>query len=113
MKELWDKGDNSSVALEKKIPVHMVYFTAVVDESGKVATFADVYGLDRKLAAALFGDATGFPSRRPNRSSRQPEKPMRQHPRRAGDRRQRLHAGDGNWRLGLRVTSWLARRPTP
>ena len=61
VKELWDKGDNSSVALDKKIPVHMVYFTAVVDDSGKVETFADVYGLDRKLAAALFGDATGFP----------------------------------------------------
>ena len=61
VKELWDKADNRSVALERKIPVHMVYFTAVVDESGKVETFADVYGLDRKLAAALFGDATGFP----------------------------------------------------
>jgi L,D-transpeptidase YcbB len=61
VKELWDKGDNSSVALDKKIPVHMVYFTAVADDSGKVETFADVYGLDRKLAAAMFGDATGFP----------------------------------------------------
>jgi murein L,D-transpeptidase YcbB/YkuD len=61
VKELWDKGDNSSVALDKKIPVHMVYFTAVVDDGGKVETFADVYGLDRKLAAALFGDTTGFP----------------------------------------------------
>lgn len=61
VKELWDKGDNSSVSLDKKIPVHMVYFTAVVDDGGKVDTFADVYGLDRKLAAALFGDATGFP----------------------------------------------------
>jgi murein L,D-transpeptidase YcbB/YkuD len=61
VKELWDKADNRSVALEHKIPVHMTYFTAVVDETGKVATFADVYGLDRKLVAALFGDATGFP----------------------------------------------------
>jgi murein L,D-transpeptidase YcbB/YkuD len=61
IKELWDKGVNSSVALERKFPVHMVYFTAVVDDGGKVETFADVYGLDRKLAAALFGDATGFP----------------------------------------------------
>jgi hypothetical protein len=40
--------------------VHMIYFTAVVDDDGKVSTFADVYGLDRKLAAALFGDTTGF-----------------------------------------------------
>jgi murein L,D-transpeptidase YcbB/YkuD len=70
IKELWDKGANSSVALERKVPVHMVYFTAVADESGKVETFADVYGLDRKLALALFGDATGFPE--PPPESKQP-----------------------------------------
>jgi hypothetical protein len=39
----------------------MVYFTAVVDESDKVETSADIYGLDNKLATALFGNATGFP----------------------------------------------------
>jgi len=61
VKELWDNGLSSSVALEKKIPVHMVYFTAVVDESDKVETSADIYGLDNKLATALFGNATGFP----------------------------------------------------
>jgi murein L,D-transpeptidase YcbB/YkuD len=61
VKGLWDNGNNSSVPLDKKIPVHMVYFTAVVDDDGKVETFADVYGLDRKLAVALFGDTTGFP----------------------------------------------------
>ena len=38
----------------------MTYFTAVVNDDGKVSTFADVYGLDRKLAIALFGDAKGF-----------------------------------------------------
>jgi murein L,D-transpeptidase YcbB/YkuD len=70
MKELWDKGVNSSVALERKLPVHMVYFTAVADEGGKIETFADVYGLDRKLAVALFGDATGFPQ--PPPESKQP-----------------------------------------
>ena len=61
VKALWDKGVNSAVALDKKIPVHMVYFTAVVDETGKVESFADLYGLDHKLASALFGNATGFP----------------------------------------------------
>jgi L,D-transpeptidase YcbB len=61
VKELWDKGNNAAVALEKRIPVHMVYFTAMVDEGGKVQTAADVYGLDRKMAVALFGSAAGFP----------------------------------------------------
>ncbi len=61
VKQLWDNELNAAVSIEGKIPVHMVYFTAVVDDDGKVATFADVYGLDRKLAAAMFGDTTGFP----------------------------------------------------
>jgi L,D-transpeptidase YcbB len=61
VKELWNGGNNASVALERKFPVHMVYFTAVAADDGKVETFADVYGLDRKLAVAMFGDATGFP----------------------------------------------------
>ena len=60
--ELWSKGLNSGVSINRKIPVHMTYFTAVVSSEGKVSTFADVYGLDRKLAIALFGDAKGFPT---------------------------------------------------
>ena len=71
VKELWDNGNNSSVPLEKKIPVHMVYFTAVVNDDGKVETFADVYGLDRKLATALFNDTTGFPQPPPEPPKRQ------------------------------------------
>ena len=70
MKELWDNGVYSSVALDKKISVHMVYFTAVAYAGGKVDVSADVYGLDRKMAAALFGDATGFPE--PPPESKQP-----------------------------------------
>jgi L,D-transpeptidase YcbB len=61
VKDLWDKSVNSPITLDHKIPVHMSYFTSVVDETGKVATFADLYGLDNKMATALFGDATGFP----------------------------------------------------
>ncbi len=61
VKDLWDNAVNKSVGIDTKIPVHMVYFTADVDEAGKVKAFADVYGLDRKLASALFGDTTGFP----------------------------------------------------
>jgi murein L,D-transpeptidase YcbB/YkuD len=61
VKNLWDNSVNGSVTLDHKIPVHMTYFTAVVDATSKVATFADLYGLDNKLATALFGNATGFP----------------------------------------------------
>jgi len=61
VKALWDKGTDNRVELENGPPVHTTYFTAVVDDEGKVATFGDLYGLDRKMAVALFGDAKGFP----------------------------------------------------
>jgi murein L,D-transpeptidase YcbB/YkuD len=68
VKALWDGGINSSVSIEHKIPVHMVYFTAVADENGKVATFGDVYGLDRRLAAVMFGNSDGFSEPPPDTS---------------------------------------------
>ena len=40
----------------------MVYFTAVIDNAGKVSIFADLYGLDNKMATAMFGSAAGFPA---------------------------------------------------
>lgn len=61
VKNLWDNGLNSSATLERKIPVHMTYFTAIVGDDGKLSTYTDVYGLDLKMAAAMFGDAKGFP----------------------------------------------------
>jgi murein L,D-transpeptidase YcbB/YkuD len=61
VKELWDNAVNKPVSIEHKVPVHMVYFTAVVDDAGKVSSFADLYGLDNKMATALFGSAAGFP----------------------------------------------------
>ena len=70
VKELWDGSAQSPVALEHKIPVHLTYFTAVVDDVGKLSTFADVYGLDNKMAVALFGNANGFPKPPP-----EPKKP--------------------------------------
>ena len=41
--------------LKRLLPVHLTYFTTVVEEEGKVQNFADVYGLDSKIGAALFG----------------------------------------------------------
>jgi len=61
VRELWDKGADNRVELDNGPPVHTTYFTAVVDDKGKVATVGDLYGIDRKMAIALFGDAKGFP----------------------------------------------------
>jgi hypothetical protein len=48
------------VNLDHPVPVHTTYFTAVVDDQGKVSTFADVYGLDRKVAPVVLGKAATY-----------------------------------------------------
>ncbi len=42
------------------IPVHTTYSTARVDDEGKVQTFGDVYGLDRRTAKAVLGKTVKF-----------------------------------------------------
>ena len=54
--ELWKNSVNSPVDLDHRIPVHLTYFTATVDDTGKVATFSDIYRLDEKFEKALFGN---------------------------------------------------------
>ncbi len=43
------------VKLQTLFPVHSTYFTARVDEDGTLKTFADIYGHDARLSAALAG----------------------------------------------------------
>ncbi|MGE5260194.1 MAG: hypothetical protein ACM3MH_04865, partial [Actinomycetota bacterium] len=62
VKDLWDNAVNKPISIEHKIPVHMVYFTAVVDDAGKISSFGDLYGLDNKMSAAMFGSSAGFPA---------------------------------------------------
>ena len=40
------KGNNIEVKLDHPIPVHMTYFTAIVDDEGQMTTFDDIYNLD-------------------------------------------------------------------
>ncbi len=40
----------------------MTYFTAMVDEKGRIATFSDIYGHDNRLPAALMGRALKYES---------------------------------------------------
>jgi murein L,D-transpeptidase YcbB/YkuD len=53
-------GYSNTVALETHIPVHVTYFTASVDDDGRLRTFADFYGLDSRTAAALTGRSVRF-----------------------------------------------------
>jgi murein L,D-transpeptidase YcbB/YkuD len=49
------EGVSHEVTLGKQIPVHITYFTMVAREDGEVHSFADIYGHDRRLVAALSG----------------------------------------------------------
>ena len=47
------RGQNQSMPLNRKIPVHLTYFTAAVDKDGKIALREDIYGHDKRIATAL------------------------------------------------------------
>jgi len=59
------RGQTSDVTIDKNIPVHIVYFTAVADEDGKLRTFPDLYGRDARLASALAGKPVAVASASP------------------------------------------------
>lgn len=46
-------GKNTPIQMEKKLPVHLTYFTAWTDESGEISYFPDIYKRDDHLAKAL------------------------------------------------------------
>lgn len=52
LRGLIGKGERY-VHLTNPLPVHLTYFTLAVDERGEVKRFEDLYGLDRKVRAAL------------------------------------------------------------
>ena len=46
-------GKNQTIPLPRQIDIHIEYFTAFVDEDGKLRTREDIYGYSRKVRAAL------------------------------------------------------------
>ena len=44
---------NNEVPIDRKIPVHITYFTAWVDEHGELQTARDVYGHEKRITQAL------------------------------------------------------------
>ncbi|VDC33362.1 L,D-transpeptidase family protein [Pseudogemmobacter humi] len=46
-------GRETPVKLEKKVPIHLVYFTAYPEAKGRIGYRRDVYGRDARLWAAL------------------------------------------------------------
>jgi murein L,D-transpeptidase YcbB/YkuD len=54
------RGYNNPVELDREIPVHVTYFTAMVDDDGQVRHFGDIYGHDNRILAALGGRPIAF-----------------------------------------------------
>jgi L,D-transpeptidase YcbB len=52
---------NNAINLKQKIPVHITYFTAAVEEDGKLRLFADVYGHETRIALGMEGKAHLIP----------------------------------------------------
>ncbi len=50
--EYTDSGKSQSIKLPVKVPVHITYFTAWPDETGKIAYFNDIYGRDKTMENA-------------------------------------------------------------
>ena len=53
--QLVARGTSSDITLDKSVPVHIVYFTSTVDDAGKLHTHSDIYGVDSRVASALWG----------------------------------------------------------
>ncbi|MCZ7595132.1 MAG: L,D-transpeptidase family protein [Hyphomicrobium sp.] len=47
--------EENGVHLDQHIPVHITYFTALVDEDGELTTAKDVYGHEKRITQALQG----------------------------------------------------------
>jgi L,D-transpeptidase YcbB len=55
-----DTGYDQHVGLHRKVPVYITYFTLRVNDDGSITTFQDLYGHDRRMAAALFDGRSVF-----------------------------------------------------
>jgi murein L,D-transpeptidase YcbB/YkuD len=57
-----NKGEKEKyVRVKTPIPVLIVYYTAMVDEQGKLQFRDDIYGHDARLAQKMFSDAPAAP----------------------------------------------------
>lgn len=57
---------NNHIYLDRKIPVHVTYFTAVVGADGKLQTFPDVYGHEPRIQMGLDGKAHLIVKKKPS-----------------------------------------------
>jgi murein L,D-transpeptidase YcbB/YkuD len=56
--------ENNNIALESKIPVHVTYFTAWVDDTGELRSRPDMYLHEKRIRLALAGQWDRIPQHR-------------------------------------------------
>ncbi|MFN0218995.1 MAG: L,D-transpeptidase family protein [Hyphomicrobium sp.] len=47
---------NNEIEMQSKIPIHLAYFTAWVEDDGRMRAFPDIYGHERRVTQALDGE---------------------------------------------------------
>ena len=57
---------NNQISLKKRVPVHVTYFTARVDDKGKTQLVNDIYGHEKLIQMGLDGKAHLIVKRKPN-----------------------------------------------
>jgi murein L,D-transpeptidase YcbB/YkuD len=50
-----ETGEQRTIALPEPVPVHILYWTAFVDDAGRLQFHQDIYGVDAALANSLAG----------------------------------------------------------
>ena len=55
------RNQSKVIALKRHVPVHLTYFTAIVDEHGNLNKAGDIYGIDNLMAPKLFSNPASFP----------------------------------------------------
>ena len=53
--ETMQSSRDNVIVIDKKIPMHLVYFTAWIGDDGKLRTFGDIYGHEKRISLALEG----------------------------------------------------------
>lgn len=56
--------ENNEIRLTRKVPIHVTYFTAWVDDDGTLKTFNDIYNHESKIHLGLEGKAHLIPQQR-------------------------------------------------
>jgi murein L,D-transpeptidase YcbB/YkuD len=47
-----DSGESTTVRLKRKLPVHLVYFTAWPNDEGRIVYYDDIYSRDARMEKA-------------------------------------------------------------